>query len=247
MDEVKSSISPDGMAEATTKAEPEPKVEPESESKAEAEEPAEKKQEKPKMFSSESIYSAVLSKIGDVLILHFMTLFLCVPVITIGASVSAASYVGMKLAAGMEGNVASNFMKAFKENFKRSTVYFLLSAAVGLLIYFAFRYWMAIGGMAGSLFICITVMLAIIWIMINLYLFAVQAKFENTFTQTLKNALFMSVRHLHITILMILILFVYAYCVYVFRPLQAITAVAGFGIIYLIFGKCYNMVFQVYM
>ena len=67
-----------------------------------------------------------------------------------------------------------------------------------------------------------------------LYSFAVQAKFLNTFTATVKNALLMSVRHLHITILMVLCLVFFLYLVINFSVMQALGAVMGAGLFGLI-------------
>ncbi len=199
-----------------------------------------------KRFSSDSIPTMLLSKIGDILILHFAFLICSLPLVTVGASMSATSYVGMKMASGMDGFVLSNFWKAFRENFKRSTLYWLLCVVAGVAISSSYRYWMAFGGMLGMVLGCVAVVLAILLGMTMLYVFAVQAKFSNTMAATIKNAFLMSVRHLHITVLMVLCL---AFCLYLavnFSIMQALGAVTGAGVLGLVFGKLYNIVFASY-
>lgn len=199
-----------------------------------------------KRFSSDTIPTMLLGKLGDILILHFAFLICSVPIVTIGAALSATSYVGMKMASGMDGFVLSNFLKAFKENFKRSTLYWMICVIAGVLIWFSYRYWGTIGGMIGLVLGSVSVILAILLGMTMLYVFAVQAKFFNTFTATIKNALFMSVRHLHITILMVLCLAFFLYLVINFSVMQALGAVIGVGLLGLAFGKLYNIVFASY-
>ncbi len=197
-------------------------------------------------FSSDTMPTMLLGKLGDILILHFAFLVCSVPIVTIGAALSATSYVGMKMASGMDGFVLSNFFKAFKENFKRSTLYWLVCVIAGTLIWFSYRYWAAIGGMLGMVLGCVAVILAILLGMTMLYLFAVQAKFLNSFTATIKNALLMSIRHLHITILMVLCLTFLLYLMVNFSVMQALGAVTGAGVLGLVFGKLYNVVFASY-
>ncbi len=202
---------------------------------------------KQKVFSSESVYASFVNRIADIVVLHFIVLIFSLPVFTIGAAITAANYTGMKLAGGMEGYVAGNFVKAFKENFKRSTLYFLMMAAAGAAIYISFRYWFSMNSAVGMLFGIMTIVLAFVWLLIFLYLFAVQAKFSNTFTATLKNSLLMAVRHLHITILMLLVLGVFVYFIINFRFLQVVSVVSGMGALAFVFGKLYNIVFKNYM
>ncbi|MBO5087131.1 MAG: YesL family protein [Lachnospiraceae bacterium] len=199
-----------------------------------------------KRFSSDSIPTMLLSKLGDILILHFAFLICSLPIVTIGAAMSATSYVGMKMAAGMDGFVLSNFFKAFKDNFKRSTLYWILCVIASGAIWFSYRYWATIGGMIGMILGSVSVILAILLGMVMLYVFAVQAKFLNTFCATIKNAFLMAIRHLHITILMVLCLGFVVYLMINFSVMQALGAVTGAGLLGLVFGKLYNIVFSSY-
>ena len=212
-----------------------------------SDEEREKEEREAKRAKAQDSSTFLLGRIGDILILHFCILIGSLPIITMGASLTAGSYVGMKLASGMEGYVFRNFMKAFKQNFKRSTLYWLVCVVAALAIYNSYRYWMLSGGATGLVLGVTSVILAVLLFMTMLYLFAVQAKFENTFKATLKNAFLMSIRHFHITLLMIVIIVFMGYLMVEFVPMQAIGVVSGFGILSLAFGKLYNMVFNIYI
>lgn len=203
-------------------------------------------EEKKKPFSNISA-TGILNRIGDILLLHFAVIVCFLPVVTIGASLTAGAYVGMKMANGMEGGVLGNFFKAFKLNFKRSTAYYVISLVTFFAIYMSFRYWTSVEGSVGSVMSCTSVCLAVLWLMFVIYIFAVQAKFENTFQRTAKNAILMAVKHLHITILVVVVLLVGVYLFVNFVAMQAIMAVAGFGILFYVLGKAYNTVFASYI
>lgn len=203
-------------------------------------------EEKKRPFQNISA-TGVLNRIGDILLLHFAVLICSIPIVTIGASMSAGAYVGMKLAAGTEGGVLGNFVKGFKENFKRSTIYFLTALMGFFLIYNSYKYWISVEGGIGSGMACISVALAATWVMFVLYVFAVQAKFENTLIATAKNAMLMAVRHFHITALMVFIIVVAVWLFMEFVAVQALMAVSGFGVMFFVVGKLYNVVFKCYI
>ena len=85
------------------------------------------------MFSIDGKLFKGLTKAGDFLILGFLMVVFSLPVITIGASVTAAFYVALKLVRDEEGYVFKGFIKSFKENFRQG---FLIELIVGLLSIF---------------------------------------------------------------------------------------------------------------
>lgn len=221
-------------------------AEPEQNNQQEEFDWGDEEEEKKRPFGDVSA-TGVLNRIGDILLLHFAVLICSLPIVTIGASLSAGAYVGMKLASGTEGGVLGNFIKGFKENFKRSTIYFLLTVLGFFVVYISFGYWSALGSTVGMLMGCVSVFLAVVLLMFSLYVFAVQAKFENTLAATAKNAVLMAIRHFHITALIVLILGIVCWLFVEFVAIQALMSVSGFGIMFYVLGKLYNLVFKCYM
>ena len=76
-----------------------------------------------------------IGKFGDLIILNILWLVCSIPVITIGASTTAVYYVTLKLARDDDGYTIRSFFKSFKENFKQSTVIWLILLAVGVILY----------------------------------------------------------------------------------------------------------------
>ena len=74
-----------------------------------------------RIFDLDGPVLGTLNKIADLLWLNILTIICCLPVFTIGASLSAAHYVCLKLYRGEEGYVTKDFFKAFKMNFAQGS------------------------------------------------------------------------------------------------------------------------------
>ena len=83
-----------------------------------------------------------LSKfIGDAVIISALFLLFCLPVVTIGASVTALYYTVFRKYTKKSDEISKDFMRALKENLKNGIIvhliYVIYSAIVGFNIYFA--------------------------------------------------------------------------------------------------------------
>ena len=63
----------------------------------------------------------IMGKFADLICLNFLALFCCIPIITIGASMTALHYVALKIVRDEEAYITRSFFKSFKENFKQAT------------------------------------------------------------------------------------------------------------------------------
>lgn len=157
------------------------------------------------LFNMDNPFFRFMGHVADLVILNFICLVCCIPIVTIGASVTAAYYVAMKKVRGEETYIVKTFFHSFKENFKQSTVIWLVFLILGILMTLDFRIVNAMEGTL-ALVMCYALMIvAVITSMIFLYVFPVLARFYNPIKATLKNALLMSIRHLPYTILMLAI------------------------------------------
>lgn len=146
-----------------------------------------------------------LSNLTDIVVLNVLCFICCIPIITIGPSVTAMHYVTLKIVRDEEIYVLRDYFKAFKENFKQSVIawlVFLVITAVFFVDYLILKdmglentkvFFMIIGAI--YLLVCLTMM----------YVFPLMARFENSLKQTVKNALFMSILHIFKTIIMAVI------------------------------------------
>lgn len=146
-----------------------------------------------------------MGRIADFIILNLLWIVCSIPIITIGASTTALYTVMLKLVKNEEGYIAKGFLKAFKENFKQSTIMwgiFLLLGIIFVIDFVSIRLMPnTVGGILQMFFLFMGVLL-IAWMV---YAFALQARFVNTVKNTMKNALILVFAKLPFSILLIII------------------------------------------
>lgn len=153
-----------------------------------------------------------ITKLAYSVYLNILWFICCLPVFTVGASTTALFYVSLKVAKNEEGNLTRSFFRSFKENFRQSTIIWLILLAGGILlgvdgyVFYHMRFDNALWALGAAVFIVLLGAYAIIL----MYIFPLLARFNNTVWAMFKNALMIGMRFLLCTALMALIYFVMA-------------------------------------
>lgn len=158
-----------------------------------------------KIFDLDSPLVRMLNKVADLMWLNILTLICCIPIFTIGASMTACHYVALKIRRNEEGYIAREFFKSFKMNFKQATLIWMVALFLIVILVTDFvimrtnpeveiGYWVEVLLMVTALLLSFT----LCWV------FAMLAKFTNTTKATLKNAFALSLMNFPKTILMII-------------------------------------------
>ena len=79
-----------------------------------------------KLFSEDSIMGRIGSKLTELMMLNIMFCITVIPVFTFGAACSALHYELLKIYRGENGKIVEEYLRAFKNNFKRGTAIWLL-------------------------------------------------------------------------------------------------------------------------
>lgn len=157
------------------------------------------------LFNMDSPIMRFLSRVCDLMILNFMCLICCIPIVTAGASVTALYTVTMKMVRGEESYIFKGFLKAFKENLKIATPIWLLMLVLGLLIFADYKATGFLPGTMGTVFKVLIGVVVTFYVLLFTYIFPYIARFENNIRNSLKNALLISILNLPHTILMVCI------------------------------------------
>ena len=104
-----------------------------------------------------------------------------------------------------EGYIFRGFLKAFKSNFKQSTLIWLILLLLGIVWTVDFRVAGFMPGMAGIILRAIFLALGFILLSVMIYIFPLTARYENGIKATFKNALILTVAKLPYTFLMVAI------------------------------------------
>lgn len=155
-----------------------------------------------KLFDMDSPVMRFLNRVGDLMILNFLMIVCCIPIITIGAAFTAMHYVLLKIVRGEEGYLVRGFFKSFRSNFKQATLIWLLMLLV-VVVYIGDIWIFNYSGLVFPKALVIAVVaVAILLFLIAVYVFPVLARFENSVKNTLKNAMLLAFANLPRTILM---------------------------------------------
>lgn len=185
-------------------------------------------------ISYDNMFVRILSRLGDVMLLSVLFVVCSIPVVTIGASLTALYYTAMKGITLDGGYVFRFFMKSFKENFKKSTVMwlaFLLAFIVfGVDVWFWYQQFTPGEFTVANVLLVFSIILLLLTFFMFLYAFPLQAKFENTIQVQLRNAFLLSVKYFPTTLLITVITAVIVWAFY-YQPAIAIVgfAMVGFG------------------
>ena len=147
------------------------------------------------MFSPDSKFMEIFGRITDLILLNILFLITCLPLFTIGASLSALYTMTFRLMREEYSGIIRSYFRAFKDNFKQGTILWLLLVLVaGPALYYLYVLF-ALDSLlryAGFLF----VILALLAAMTASFVFPWISQFENTTAQALKNALILSLSRL---------------------------------------------------
>lgn len=156
-----------------------------------------------KFFSMDSPLMQALNKMADLLWLNVLALICCIPVVTVGASMTAMHYMALKIARNEETYVTRGFFKSFKENFVQATIIWLLQV-VTIIVLAGDYYIMFFGGMEFHTVLQVLLYLVtIIVLLVSIFVYPVLAKFDNSVPKTIKNALYIGILQLPKAVLML--------------------------------------------
>lgn len=158
------------------------------------------------MFKPDNPLMIFLSKLADIMILNLLFIICSLPIITIGASITAMYYVAVKLVKNEESYIWKDFFKSFKLNFKQATIIWMINLIV-LVVLFGDIYIMMTGSIEGvpSIAYIATVLVAIVVMAAMVFVYPMLSHFSNTIVNTFKNSLLLAVANLPYTVVFIVV------------------------------------------
>ena len=147
-----------------------------------------------------------LGKIFDLMCLNILWLVCSIPVITVGASTTALYTVVLKMVKNEEGYILKDFLKAFKSNFKQSTIAWIMILMIGIICWVDQQIVSQIAEPMGMMMNVAVFIVGFIVLAVTIYIFPLIARYENTLRAALKNAVLISIARLPYTLLMMTVL-----------------------------------------
>ena len=142
-----------------------------------------------------------MNTLAEYILLNFLWLICCIPIVTVGASTTALYYVTMQTAREEHSYIARSFFRSFKENFKQSTIIWLIMFLIGAILTFNVSFWFTMKSTIGNILGALISVALLLYIFTLFYVFPLLARFNNTVKQTMKNAMFISLQNLKQTLI----------------------------------------------
>lgn len=138
----------------------------------------------------------LLVRVANLMLLNILFLLTCVPLVSVGAGISALHYTVLKILTEKEDSgICRLYWRAFRENFRQATplwLGFLLLWAV--ILFDVYVIWFRGSGPSLVVTLIAGVLLAIL-MTLTVCCFVLLGKFRNSTGQTLKNALIICMTH----------------------------------------------------
>ena len=158
------------------------------------------------LFHYENPFIQFLVRVGDLMILNLLFILCSLPVVTLGASLTALHRVTQNMLFEQEAPIIKSFFRAFRQNFKQSTLAWLVELVIIVSLVCDVLLVMAYfdGGLAKAMYILVAV-LAILVAGVFSYLMPLIARYENGMRQQVNNAVVLAIIKLPKTVLLMLL------------------------------------------
>jgi len=184
------------------------------------------------IFAADSPLMRTLTRIADVMILNILFIVTALPVITIGAALTALNFTAMRIATGTDRTITGDYLRSFRGNLRQATAIWgiLLGLAAVLVAWYGVISALVTDPVVQFVLYAGWYIIVFLVVVMTLWVFPYLAKFEGSIRDTLRNARLLSWRH-PLTTLFALTVIVLCATVTVFSP-QA----TGYGLLWLLIG-----------
>ena len=199
-------------------------------------------------FSPDNPVTRFLTRLCDLIILNLLFMICCLPIFTIGASITAMYSITLKMLRNEECYIIKGFLSAFKSNFKQATLLWIPCFLIGAFLiadlyivnnilppeYYYLKYPV----------LC----LIIAFLCGYLYMFPLLSFFDAPLKQQVKNAFLLSLGHLPTTIVVLclhlFILILVDFYNFLLIPVFSVFVFCGFSTMALLYSYYYRKVFD---
>jgi uncharacterized membrane protein YesL len=184
------------------------------------------------LFSADSALTRSLGVLADIMILNLLFVATSIPIVTLGASLTALNFTAMRIGTGECGSVTADYFRSFRQNFRQATV---ILAVLALLIAVLGAWYVVItsfelGTLAELGLLAIWYLLAFNLAIMTIFIFPYLANFEGRTREVFRNARLMSWKH-PVTSLACLAVIALCATITAFYP-----QMTGYGLFWLVIG-----------
>ena len=177
------------------------------------------------------VWKAV-NRFADMMVIGIWFLITCIPIFTIGAALSAFYYTAMDSLRKEDGYIFRRYFRNFGKNFKKGTLLWLIMLALGAVFSMNIYVWLINSDMQIALvMLIISAIILLAWMVTFVFVFPLQARFENTIGKTIQNAFLLGISNLPFTIAVIILVGMLGYLCYISWLAIIIMLLFGTGLV----------------
>lgn len=141
------------------------------------------------LFEMDGPFYRAMAKVADLMIVNFLFIITALPIFTLGAALSALYGVLLNYDAKREDNIFVRYIRAFKQNWKQSTVMYLLVVLISSLMITNIVLYPSYQGGFKLLVISSLIIASIILFLFSILIYPYFAKFHDSIKNASKNVL----------------------------------------------------------
>ncbi|MCM1287226.1 MAG: YesL family protein [Clostridium sp.] len=155
----------------------------------------EKERELNKYKNQEPFLKRALDAFGNIFALNVCFVIGCIPVFTIGASLSALYAMCIRLQEDEEETVAAGFIHEFKRSFKQSTIAFFAILLALFVMYGEFMLIKTVPGAISTFYTGVLILELIVFALIVPFLFPLIARYNNKLSVSMRNSIILAMTY----------------------------------------------------
>ncbi|MEK4906571.1 YesL family protein [Niallia sp. FSL M8-0099] len=157
------------------------------------------------LFQIDGLIGRKLARMVDIFLLNLIFILFSLPVVTIGASLTALYTVSFKIINGEDPSVWRSYIKAFKKNLKQSSFVWFLLIGIAVILFGDIYYLVYTSGIWKIIFMSLTLFFGFLYSTLILYIFPYLSRFEDSIKTGMVNSLLMGGFHFPFLVLLLII------------------------------------------
>ena len=128
------------------------------------------------LFNPENKFFVFMGRVADLMILNFVCMICCIPIVTAGPAITAMYYTTLKMARNEETYILKGFFHSFRQNLKQGIIINLIMLVLGIVLVFDLYFSRMMQG-EGTMYKVLTYVFMVgitIYAMVLTYIYPVQ-------------------------------------------------------------------------
>ena len=198
------------------------------------------------VFNSDSMLMKTLSKLFDIGYLSIVFILFCIPVVTMGAALTALYYTTVKVIRRERGYVFQEFWRSFKLNFISATKMWIVELVIIVVMLFNITSVLEGTNEFSGFMLGAYIVMSLVIYGVSCYAYPVLSRFEMKNMAIIRMSLYLAAKYIYFTIPLIIISGVAIISVYYLMPVMPIVPILMPGLASLAYSFFMEIVLKKY-